>query len=86
MESFRYKIKDSLGIHARPAGMLVKLAQEFGDTVLTIEKDGRSVRLDRVLALMSLGVKNGDEITVTAEGRQEKEACEKTEKFFRENL
>ncbi|MBR3999743.1 MAG: HPr family phosphocarrier protein [Clostridia bacterium] len=86
MESFVYRIRDPLGIHARPAGMLAKLAQEFDGTVLTVHKNGKSAQLDRVLMIMGLGIKQGDEVTVTAEGSREKEAAEKAEQFFRENL
>lgn len=86
MVSFSYKIRDAHGIHARPAGMLAKLAQEFEDTVIMLHKDGKSARLDRVLMLMGMGVKEGDEITVTAEGSREAEAAERIQQFFRENL
>lgn len=86
MVSFRYKIKDACGIHARPAGMLVKLAQEFDDTVITLHKAGKSARFDRVLMLMGLGVREGDEVTITAEGKNEEEAARRAEEFFRENL
>ena len=86
MQSFEYKIRDATGIHARPAGMLAKLAREFEDTVITIGKNGKSARLDRVLMLMGLGVKNGDTVTVSAEGSREEEAIERMKKFFEENL
>lgn len=86
MVTFSYKIKDAHGIHARPAGLLAKLAQEFEDTVITLHKDGKSARLDRVLMLMGLGVREGDEVTVAAEGKNEEEAARRAEEFFRENL
>ena len=86
MVSFSYRIKDSHGIHARPAGLLAKLAQKYDGTVLTIEKNGKSVNLDRVLALLGLGIKHGDTVTVTASGEKEQQALAETEKFFRENL
>ena len=86
MQLFRYKIKDANGIHARPAGMLAKLAQEFEGTVITIEKNEKKVRLDRVLMLMGLGVKHGDEVKVSAEGSREEEAVVRVKKFFEENL
>ena len=40
MKSFEYTIKDELGIHARPAGMLVKEAKNFASEC-TITKDGK---------------------------------------------
>ena len=86
MVSFTYSICDSHGIHARPAGLLAKLAQKYDGTALTIEKNGKSANLDRVLALMGLGIKQGDTVTVTASGEHEQQALEEIEKFFRENL
>ena len=66
--------------------MLAKIAQEFEDTALTVEKNGKQARLDRVLMLMGLGVKNGDEITVSADGKHENEAADRVKLFLQENL
>ena len=56
MGSFQYVIKDEVGMHARPAGMLVKLAKELSSAV-TITKGDRTVEATKLLAIMSLGVK-----------------------------
>lgn len=85
MKSFDYTIVDSLGIHARPAGTLVKLAKGVQST-LTITKGGKTVDLSKLMALMSLGVKCGDDITITAEGEDEEAALAEVEKFVKENL
>ena len=58
MKSFEYTIKDELGIHARPAGMLVKEAKNFASE-FTITKDGKTKKLTQLMMLMSLGVKQG---------------------------
>lgn len=50
MKTFNYTIKDEVGIHARPAGQLAKLAKEFSSTV-TIEKDGKSVNATKLMML-----------------------------------
>mgnify|MGYP000493195568 CR=1 FL=1 len=63
MKSFEYTIKDELGIHARPAGMLVKEAKKFASEC-TITKDGKTKKLTQLMMLMSLGVKQGDTVTV----------------------
>ena len=86
MKQFDYTIKDPLGIHARPAGMLAKVAKGFGDTVVTVTKDGNTVKASQLMKLMSLGVKNGDTITVAAEGPAEDEALEAVKKFVEETL
>lgn len=70
MKEFTYKITDPIGIHARPAGMLAKKAAELDSTV-TIIKDGKSVDTRRLMALMQLGIKENDKITVRIEGGNE---------------
>ena len=71
MKQFEYTINDPLGIHARPAGMLVKEAKAFADTVVTITKNGTTAKAGQLMKLMSLGVKQGDVVTVAAEGANE---------------
>ncbi len=85
MKNFQYVIKDELGIHARPAGLLIKEAAAF-PCKITIAKDGKEVDAKRILGVMSLGVKCGQEITITADGEQEDEAIAKLSTFLQENL
>lgn len=85
MESFKYVIKDEIGIHARPAGLLVKAAKEYASKV-TVECNGKSADARKLMALMSMGVKSGDEVTITVEGEDEAAAAASLEKFFSENL
>ena len=56
MKEFKYVVTDNEGIHARPAGELVKLVKGF-ESKITIEKDGKTVECRKLLALMGLGVK-----------------------------
>lgn len=86
MKEFTYSVKDPLGIHARPAGMLAKLAKPFADTTITITKGGKTVKATQLMMIMSLAVKNGDTVTVKAEGPAEAEAIAAAQKFFEENL
>ena len=85
MKTFTYTIKDEIGIHARPAGLLAKKAKEF-ESAITIEKSGKSASATKLMALMGLGVKCGDTVTVTVEGADEERAASEMEKFFSENL
>ena len=85
MKTFTYTIKDEVGIHARPAGLLAKKAKEF-ESAITIEKSGKSASATKLMALMGLGVKCGDTVTVTVEGTDEERAASEMEKFFSENL
>ncbi|MBR1629077.1 MAG: HPr family phosphocarrier protein [Lachnospiraceae bacterium] len=85
MKEFKYTITDPEGIHARPAGLFVKAAAAYPCTV-TIIKDGKEADAKRILGVMGLGVKQGQEITIRTDGDQEDEACTELEKFFKENL
>lgn len=85
MKSFEYTITDEVGIHARPAGILAKKVKEF-NSVVTISKDGKSAEAKKLMAVMGLGVKQGQTVTVTVEGADEETAVVEIEKFFKENL
>lgn len=85
MKTFNYTIKDEIGIHARPAGLLAKKAKEFESTI-TLEKNGKSVNVTKLMMLMGLGVKCGETVTVTVEGPDEDKAAAEMEAFFNANL
>ena len=86
MKQFTYTIKDPLGIHARPAGLLAKAAKAYADTTITVTKDDNTVKATQLMKLMGMGIKQGNEIVVTAEGPAEDEAVAAMQKFFEENL
>ena len=85
MKTFSYTIKDAVGIHARPAGLLAKLAKTFTSTV-TLEKDGKSVNVTTLMMLMGMGIKCGDTVNFTVEGEDEEAAAKAIEDFMKENL
>lgn len=86
MKQFTYTIKDELGIHARPAGLLCKKAKSYADTTVTLSANGKTVNLAQLMKLMALGVKQGTEVTVTCEGANEEEAAAGMKAFLEENL
>ena len=86
MKSFTYTITDPVGIHARPAGLLVKAAKAFAGTEITVAKGDKAAKGPQLMKLMGLGVKGGDAVTVTAEGPDEDSAIAAMERFFKENL
>lgn len=86
MKEFTYAIEDELGIHARPAGLLSKLAKSFPDTAVTVTKGDRTVKASQLMKLMNMGIKKGDEVTVAADGAAEEEAIAALQTFFEENL
>ncbi|MCD8300222.1 MAG: HPr family phosphocarrier protein [Clostridiales bacterium] len=85
MKTFDYTITDELGIHARPAGELVKEAKKY-TSALTITSGDRNVGATKLMSIMSLGVKKGMTITVTAEGDDEEAAAAGMKAFLEANL
>lgn len=85
MKEFTYVIKDEQGIHARPAGLFVKEAAACECNV-TISKDGKEVDAKRILGVMGLGAKQGQEIVLKCDGADEDAAIERLSKFLEENL
>lgn len=85
MKSFEYTVKDELGIHARPAGMLAKAAKAL-DSEITITKGDKTVGAARLMALMGLAVKCGDTVTVTINGGNEEASERAMKEFFEANL
>ncbi|MCH3972889.1 MAG: HPr family phosphocarrier protein [Oscillospiraceae bacterium] len=85
MTTFTYTITDPQGLHARPAGLLVKCAQGCASTV-QMEKQGHKADAKRIFAVMGLGVKKGDEIVFTVEGDSEKADSETVKAFCEKNL
>ncbi len=81
MKSFEYVIKDEIGIHARPAGLLVKEAKKY-ESKIVLKKDGKT----KLMAVMGLGVKCGNKIEVEITGSDEEAAYESIKMFFEENL
>ncbi len=85
MKEFSYTITDPNGIHARPAGVLVKQLKGFQSSV-TIFKGDKNVDMKKLLALMGLGVKQGDTVTVKIEGEDEEACAAELEKVFKETF
>lgn len=86
MKSFEYTIKNSAGIHARPAGDIARAALNY-DAVITISNEkGESCSLGQILGVMLLGVKCGEKVTISAEGPDEEKAVEELSRIFEEKL
>lgn len=84
MKEFNYTITDPQGIHARPAGVLVKEAAKYQSTI-TLEKDGKTGDAKRIFAVMGLAAKCGNTLNVKVEGPDEDEAAKALEEFFKAN-
>lgn len=85
MKQFDYTITDPLGIHARPAGLLVKEAKKYISEI-SVTKDGKKANLKTLFSVMGLAVKAGDTVTITVEGDDEAIAATAMEDFFKANL
>lgn len=85
MQEFKYTIKDELGIHARPAGLLVKLAAQYRSAV-TVDTGVKKADAKKIMAVMGAGAKKGTTVTCSADGPDEAEAIAALKKFFEENL
>ena len=86
MKKFEYTIKEASGIHARPAGLLVNAAKVLDSTITLANAEGKTAAATKLMAVMGLGIKQGDTITVTVEGGDEEASATAMEKFFSENL
>ncbi|WMC92624.1 HPr family phosphocarrier protein [Kineothrix sp. MB12-C1] len=85
MKEFKYTIKDELGIHARPAGLLVKVAAPFKSTI-TVDTGAKQADAKKIMAIMGAGAKKGMTVTCRADGPDEAEAIDALKKFFEANL
>lgn len=85
MKQFSYKISDPAGIHARPAGYIVKEAAKYSSDI-KIEVNQKTADAKKIFSVMSLGAKNGDDITVTVSGSDEEKASESLKKLISEKL
>lgn len=85
MKEFNYTITDVAGIHARPAGILVKEAKKFS-SALAIQTNGKTGDLKKIFTVMALGAKQGDTVIIQATGADEEAAATAIEAAFKANL
>ncbi len=85
MKEIKHVINDPLGMHARPAGMLVKAAAPFASKITVTAPTG-SADAKRLMALMRLAAKQGMELTITVEGPDEEKAAAELQAFLTANL
>ena len=79
--SARLTVLDAIGLHARPAAMLVRTAQEY-DVEIVMEYGGHSVNGKSIMGILTLAAAQGAKVTVTAEGCDAAEAMRAIEELF----
>lgn len=85
MVKFTYKVKDPQGMHARPAGIIAARAKEYQSDI-TVKLGEETVDMKKVLPLMGLPAKCGDELSVSVWGEDEDQAAEGIRDALRENF
>lgn len=85
MREFTHTISDPQGVHARPAGELVKIAKTF-ECAIAVKKDSQVGDCKKIFTIMALGAKCGNDLIFTFDGSDEDAACEAFENFVKENL
>ncbi|MBD5530533.1 MAG: HPr family phosphocarrier protein [Lachnospiraceae bacterium] len=81
MKKSTVEIKLQNGLEARPVAMLVQVASKY-ESKIYLESTGKKVNAKSIMGMMSLGLDNGDQVTVTAEGTDEDEAVDAIEKYL----
>jgi phosphocarrier protein HPr len=84
-KTIKLKIKNILGIHARPAAVFVRLASTFEATI-SVEKDGENINGKSVIGLLMLAAGHNSSITITAVGKDCSEAIAAIKDLVNNNL
>ena len=82
MKRFEHTIHAPVGIHAKPARQIAKIAKQFADTAITVTRNDRTVSAAALMKLLLLGAKLGDTVTVVCDGPSEMAAVIAMQDFF----
>ena len=85
MKEFTHVIADPMGLHARPAGLLGKAAAAYSSAITITAPSGKA-DAKRIMAIMRLAAKQGNELTITCDGADEEAAAAGLQAFLKENL
>ena len=85
MKEFKHIINDPMGLHARPAGMLVKACAGYASTITLTAPTGKA-DAKRLMGIMRLAAKQGMELTFNVEGADEEQAATELQAFLAANL
>ena len=85
MKEFKHVIQDPMGLHARPAGMMVKAVAGYASKI-TITAPTGTADAKRLMGIMRLAAKQGMELTITVDGADEEKAAAELQAFLAANL
>ena len=85
MKDFTFEIRDAAGLHARPAGALVKEAKKYQSRI-TLSANGKTASAGRLMALLSMGLRCGTAVRFEIEGEDEEECAAAVRAFAEQNL
>lgn len=85
MVTFTFTVKDENGLHARPAGLLVKEAMKCKSKI-TLKKENKTGDAKKIFNVMGMSVKCGDTVTVEVDGENENVEAEALKAFITENI
>ncbi len=85
---FDFEFKNEHGLHARPAGELVKQVKESltSDVTIRVPRLNKTAKADKLFTLMGLGVQKGESVKVSVEGENAAEDAEKLKIFLNEKF
>lgn len=86
MQEFEYTIKDPVGVHARPAGVLIKTAGAFKCDIALFAKDQKISLKGSIFQLLGLGIRCGEKIKISCSGDDEVQAAQQLQTVLQENL
>ena len=78
-------LQNETGLHARPASLFVKEASRFSSNV-TVIKDGKKYNAKSIMGVLSMGAGKGTNLTIQAEGDDEKEAVDTLVQLVKDNF
>ena len=86
MKKFTYRIRKDFAMHFGPAGRLAELARTYPDTTAIVEMGTRSANISRPMKVATMGIRKGDDVTVTVEGPSEVELLDVLYRYFEDVL
>ena len=82
MKKFTYLINKEFAMHFGPAGRLAEIARCYPDSTAIIEMGNRSANISRPMKVATMGIRKGDQVTVSADGPSENELLDVLYQYF----